>query len=491
MTMNVRVRYAPSPTGYQHVGNLRTALFNWLFARHEGGRFIIRIEDTDRERSDEKYVNAILDDFRWLGLDWDEGPDAGGPHGPYRQSERLDTYRTYADKLLAEGKAYRCWCTPEELEERRRAAMESGGTPGYDGRCRDLTNDQHRTYESEGRKSVLRFRVPDDERIVFDDMVLGETVFESSLLGDFVIVKSDGWPTYHFGVVVDDALMEITHVIRAEGHLSNTPLHVLLFEALGFMQPRFAHLPSVLSEDGKGKLSKRLGALSIVEYRRRGYLPEALFNYMALLGWSPGDDREIMTRDEIIQVFTLQRVKKSSARFDGEKLLSMNGKYITSADPGELADTARQALDATGYDVSTYDDAWMRKLVAAYQQRLNTLGELPEKVRYLFVEVPEYDEKAVKKALQKGDGCGMLRAVHGALEGLDDWTEKSVESALKAIQEARGVGFGKVAQPIRVAVTGTSVSPGIFETLDLLGRDRALARMQHALEQFGDKNQPC
>ncbi|HUW57449.1 MAG TPA: glutamate--tRNA ligase [Planctomycetota bacterium] len=480
MSAGVRVRYAPSPTGFQHIGNIRTALFNWLFARHEGGKFIIRIEDTDRERSREEYVTQILDDFRWLGLDWDEGPEVGGDHGPYRQSERLHIYRTYADRLLAEEKAYPCWCTAEELEARRQAAKKTG-LPPADTRCRDASAEDRRRFEAEGRPRSLRFRVGEDRKITFDDLVLGPTTFDSRQIGDFVILKSDGWPTYHFGVVVDDWLMEVTHVIRAEGHLSNTPLHVMLMEALKAPRPAFAHLPSVLSADGKGKLSKRLGALSMVEYRRQGYLPEALVNFMALLGWSPGEDREFMTREELIQSFTLERVKKSSARFDTEKLTWMNQKYIAGASTARLVELAGTFIDTTALDV-----AWLEKLVEVYREKLKTVADLPALAHFLFTDAIEYNEKDVKKFLLASEGAGLatLREVRDALAALDAWTATKIEETLKHVVETKGVGFGKVAQPVRVAVTGTSVSPGIYDTLALLGRERSLKRMNDALQKF-------
>ena len=482
MPAEVRVRYAPSPTGYQHIGNIRTALFNWLFARHEGGKFIIRIEDTDRERSREEYVTQILDDFRWLGIDWDEGPDTKGGHGPYRQSERLDIYTSYARQLLDAGKAYVCYCTPDELEARRKAAKKEGNSPAYDGRCRELSAEQKATFEAEGRRKSVRFRVPEGEKITFDDMVLGETAFDSAQIGDFVILKSDGWPTYHFGVVVDDWLMDISHVIRAEGHLSNTPLHVLLMEALGAPRPRFAHLPSVLSEDGKGKLSKRLGALSMVEYRKRGYLPEAMLNFMALLGWSPGDNREIMTRKELIEAFDLGRVKKASARFDTEKLTWMNQKYIMNATIDRLIELAGAFMDTSGHDAG-----WLEKLVEVYREKIKTVAELPELAAFLLTDEIAYREKDVKKWLLKGEGAGlaMLSEIHAALAALDAWAAPAMEATLTRIVEEKDVGFGKVAQPIRVAVTGTSVSPGIYDTLVLLGRERSLERMRRTLEKFG------
>jgi len=499
MAAEVRVRYAPSPTGFQHIGNLRTALFNWLFARHERGKFIIRIEDTDRERSEEKYVTQILDDFRWLGIDWDEGPDVGGDYGPYRQSERLAIYQEHADRLRAEGKAYRCYCTPEELEARRQTAKKTGRPP-EDTRCRELSAEGQRKLEAEGRPPSIRFRVGEDRKITFDDLVLGATTFDSRQIGDFVVLKSDGWPTYHFGVVVDDWLMKISHVIRAEGHLSNTPLHVMLMDALGFKRPEFAHLPSVLSADGKGKLSKRLGALSLVEYRKQGYLPEALMNFMALLGWSPGDNREIMipderiesiesvdqqsiVRNELVKSFDLKRVKKASARFDTQKLLWMNQKYLNNlyeADLGRLLRLASEALNEAGIDVSALELREIWRVVNLYHGSIKTLADFAEQARFFFVDDITYDPKAVEKILD-AEGIGFLRQAYDALKTLDNWTNWEIEKVLTSITPE----IGKVAQPIRVAITGTKVSKGIFDTLSLLGDKRSLKRIKDALEKFG------
>ncbi len=469
------------------MGNIRTALFNWLFARHSGGKFIIRIEDTDRKRSKSEYVTHILDDFRWLGMDPDEGPEALGDYGPYRQSERLDIYREYAERLLKDRKAYRCYCAPEELAERRRKASEARESQGYDNRCRNLSEADRKKLESDGMSFSLRLRVPDDRVITFDDLVLGTTSFETRLISDFVIMKSDGWPTYHFSVVIDDALMKITHVIRAEGHLSNTPLHVLLFEALGFEQPRFVHLPSVLSADGKGKLSKRHGALSLLEYRRRGYLPEAMLNFMALLGWSPGSDQEFMTVREMIDKFDLSRVKRTSARFDDEKLLWMNASYIKRCSTARLVELARDAFDEALADVSDLSDERMAELVEVYREKFKVTSELPGLTRFLFADEVDYVEKDVKKTLLKGGGLDRLSESHDALGSLERWEIPALQETLEALAERAQVGFGKIAQPIRVALTGCSISPGIGETLHLLGRERSLARMQKTLEKFSPK----
>ena len=488
MSNAVRVRFAPSPTGYLHMGNIRTALFNWLFARHEGGKFILRIEDTDRERSKDEYVDAALEDFKWLGLNVDEGPAEGGPFAPYKQSERLvqltESYKTLAGDLIAKGMAYRCFCKPEEFETAREAKAKSGDTVPYNCGCRNLDADGAKKIEAGGATSCIRFRVPAGETIVFDDMVLGATSFESNLIGDFVIVKTDGFPTYNYAVIVDDKQMEISHVIRAEGHVSNTPVQCLLYDAFGWPRPMFAHLPSVLSADGKGKLSKRLGALSIVEYRRQGYLPEALVNYMALLGWSPGDDREVLTRDELIKEFDLKRVKKSGARFDQDKLVWMNAKYMKQAPIDRLVPLAAAAFTAAGYDPSRYSREWLARLVEIYRDNLNAMSELPPQVKFLFVDEVTFEAKDAEKFLN-ADGIAVLREAHAGLSALAEWAEPAMEPVLKRICDERKIGFGKVAQPIRVALTGTKVSKGIFETLWLLGRERSLARMQNALEKFG------
>ena len=485
MSDTIRVRYAPSPTGLQHVGNIRTALFDWLFARRQGGKFVLRIEDTDRERSKPEYVTQILEDFRWLGMDWDEGPEVGGPYGPYVQSERLEIYREYAQRLMDEGKAYRCYCSTEELEARRQKATETGGVVGYDNRCRELSEAQRKEKEAAGAPYSVRFRVPNDKVITFEDLVLGTTSFESRLISDFVIMKSDGWPTYHFSVVVDDALMKITHVIRAEGHLSNTPLHVMLFEGLDFARPEFAHLPSVLSPDGKGKLSKRHGALSLVEYRKQGYLPEALVNFMALLGWSPGNDQEFMTREEMVGMFELGRVKKTGARFDMDKLLWMNSAYIKKASSERLAELAREAFKEAGTDASGLSGEQLTELVEVYREKLKLMSELPVMARFLFVDEVEYVEKDVKDILLKGDGIAKLRQAHEALGALAGWEKEALQKALGKLATDAQVGFGKVAQPIRVALTGSKVSPGIGETLHLIGRERSLRRMERTLAKFG------
>ncbi len=480
----VRVRFAPSPTGYLHMGNIRTALFNWLFARHAGGKFIIRIEDTDRERSKEEYVDAILSDFKWLGLDVDEGPGVGGPYPPYKQSERLaqltEGYKSLADELIAKGKAYRCFCNPEEFEKAREAKAKSGDAVPYNCACRDLTPGAN-----PGGTNCVRFRVPAGETITFDDMVLGATSFQSDLIGDFVIVKTDGFPTYNYAVIVDDEQMKITHVIRAEGHVSNTPVQCLLYDAFGWQRPIFAHLPSVLSADGKGKLSKRLGALSIVEYRRQGYLPEALVNYMALLGWSPGDDREIMTLDDLIRDFDLSRVKKSGARFDQDKLTWVNAHYMKQASPEKLVPLAAEALKAAGYDLTRTSPEWLAKLVHIYRDNLNAMSDLAPQVKFLFVDEVTFDAKDAEKFLNP-DGVAVLREAHAGLAALAEWAEPAMEPVLKRICDERKIGFGKVAQPIRVALTGTRVSKGIFETLWLLGRERSLSRIQNASARFGN-----
>ncbi|MBC7289525.1 MAG: glutamate--tRNA ligase, partial [Armatimonadetes bacterium] len=336
MSSTVRTRFAPAPTGYMHVGNVHTALFAWLFARHNKGKFILRIEDTDEVRSTPEALEHIYAGLRWLGIDWDEGPDIGGPYGPYIQSQRLHIYRKYVDRLLAEGKAYECFCTPEELDERRKLMLARGIAPRYDGRCRELSPEQRERLKAEGRPFAINFAMRQTGTTVVRDLIRGEVAYENALMGDFVILKRSGYPTYHLAVVVDDYLMNITHVIRAEEHLSNTPRHIQLQDALGFPTPHYAHLPIILGPD-RSKLSKRHGAVSMIEYERMGYLPEAMFNFLALLGWNPGDEREILTREEIIELFTLEGCSKSAAIFDLNKAEWLNGEYMKILPPEVIA----------------------------------------------------------------------------------------------------------------------------------------------------------
>jgi glutamyl-tRNA synthetase len=471
----VRVRFAPSPTGYLHIGNARTALFNYLFARKSGGSFILRVEDTDIERSAKEYETALIEDLRWFGLEWDEGPDVGGEFGPYRQMDRLDTYRQLADKLLKEGRAYRCYCTKEEIEARNVQAGKNASA-GYDNRCRNLTAAEAERYESEGRKPVLRFKVQ-DKIVKVDDLIRGEVVFEGEHIPDFVIMKSDGMPTFHFAVVVDDYLMKVTHVIRGEDHLSNTPKHIMLFDALGAELPQFAHMSMTLGPD-KTRLSKRHGATSVRAYKNDGYLPEAFFNYISLLGWGTTDSQDIFSKEELIQAFSIERCQKSSAVFDPNKLLWMNGHYIRQTTPKRILELSMPFLEEAGLvkgRLTGEDFAYLERAVVLEQDKIKLLKEVPYHVGF-FVKEPEYEEKAVNKYLTQ-DGKKMLSDVLAALEECKDWTVVSLEETVRSFCEEKGYKAGEVFHPVRVAVSGKTKGPGLFEMLEHLGREKVVQRI--------------
>ncbi|HHW15332.1 MAG TPA: glutamate--tRNA ligase, partial [Firmicutes bacterium] len=398
--MSVRVRFAPSPTGYLHVGGARTALFNWLFARHYGGTFVLRIEDTDRERSTEESVQAILDGLTWLGLDWDEGPGVGGPYGPYFQTQRLESYHAYAEKLVKMGRAYKCYCTPEELEQRRKEALAHGQAPKYDRTCCQLTEAERQRLEAEGRRPVIRFRALDEGETVLDDLIRGRIVFDNSTLDDFVIIKSDGLPTYNFAAVIDDAAMEMTHIIRGDDHISNTPRQIQVYEALGLPLPKFAHVPMILGSD-KTRLSKRHGATAIGQYREAGYLPETMVNYLALLGWSLNATETVFSREELIKHFTLERCSKNPAVFDPKKLEWLNGVYIRQSSLERLAELLLPDLLKAGLltEAEAADPArraYVRKVIALQQTRLRLLTEFVPTSAYFFRDPEAYEEAALE-----------------------------------------------------------------------------------------------
>ncbi|GIW41163.1 MAG: glutamate--tRNA ligase [Candidatus Binatia bacterium] len=464
--MEVRTRFAPSPTGFLHVGGARTALFNYLFARHHGGRFVLRIEDTDRERSTPEAVRAILDSLEWLELRWDEGP--------FFQSERAELYRKEAERLWRSGAAYWCGCPPEALEEKRKAALAEGRNPLYDRTCRNLGLGP-------GENRVLRFRSPLEGTTGFVDRIRGAIAFQNSDLDDWIVLRSDGSPTYNFAVVVDDAEMRITHVIRGEDHIANTPKQILVYRALGFPLPEFAHVPLILGLD-RARLSKRHGATSVGAYREEGYLPDAVVNYLVRLGWSHGD-QEIFTREELIEKFTLEAVGKSAGVFNPEKLLWVNAQHMKRTPPERLAELARPFLEARGYAIPP-DPAWLVRLVEAFRERARTLVELADMVHYFFSEDVSPDPEAATRHLGP-EGRAVLREVRGELERLAEWSEESLRRCFEALRERLGVGLGKIAQPVRVAVTGGTSSPGIYEVLFLLGRERTLARIDRVLAQSG------
>lgn len=462
--MAVRTRFAPSPTGYLHLGGARTALFSWLFARHHGGRFVLRIEDTDRERSTVEAIEAILEGLRWLGIDWDEGP--------FRQTDRYPLYRDQATRLLSAGLAYRCWCTPEELDTRRTAQLAAGARPAYDRTCRD------RPGPPSGRTAyTLRFRTPDAGEIVIDDIVKGRVVFRTADLDDFIIQRSDGSPVYNFCVVVDDVDMAITHVIRGDDHLANTPRQILLYRALDAPLPRFAHVPLILGPD-KTRLSKRHGATSVTAYRDQGYLAEAMVNFLARLGWAHGD-QELFSRAELIRFFTLEQVGASPAIFNAEKLLWTNFQWLKQTPPSRLAELVVPFLQRAGLPVPA-DSAWLARAIATLQERAKTLVELAEFLRIYVTETVAMEPRAAAQHLTPTT-LPLLAELTARLEELPEWSPAALEEAFRTILAARGIGLGKLAQPVRVAVTGGTVSPGIFEVLDVLGRERTIARLRAAM----------
>src|SRR5688572_25706236 len=462
--MTCRTRFAPSPTGLLHIGGARTALFCWLEARRRGGQFVLRIEDTDRERSSEASVQAILDGMRWLGLEHDEGP--------YYQTLRIERYRDVALELVRSGKAYRCWCSKERLEQIREAQMAKGLKPRYDGLCRS------RTDAPAGEKSVIRFRNPDTGTVVFTDRVRGRIEISNEELDDLVIWRSDDYPTYNFAVVVDDIDMKITDVIRGEDHVNNTPRQINIYRALGATPPSFAHLPMINGPDGQ-KLSKRHGAVSVMQYRDDGYLPHALLNYIVRLGWSHGD-QEIFTRDQMIGLFSVDDVNKAASRFDFDKLAWLNQHYMKTDPPDEVAQHLEWHLAQQGYDLANGPKP--ADLVVALRDRVKTLKELAERARTWFDEPAGYDPDAAKKHLG-GRAAEALAAARERLDAIADaaWSPETVDAALKAAAESIGEGLGKVAQPLRVAITGTAVSPAIDHTVYLCGKARALARIDRAL----------
>ena len=476
-----RVRFAPSPTGYLHVGGARTALFNWLFARRTGGVFVLRIEDTDLERSSDAMVGGILDGLRWLGLDWDEGPGIGGEFGPYLQSERLDRHRAMADRLVAEGHAYSCYCNAETLTAKRDAAEQAGSAWRYDRTCLSLTPDDVAARERANTPRVVRFRVPDGVTR-FDDLVHGPIEFDGANLEDFVLLRSDRQPTYQLSVVSDDVEMKITHVVRGDDHISNTPKQILLYRAVGADEPRFAHVPLILGADKK-RLSKRHGATSVTEYAKQGYLPEAMFNFLSLLGWSPGNDDEIFSREALVRAFTLEGINGGNAVFNTEKLDWFNQQHIMRLAPDELALRVKPWLAAAGLWRDNYvgdRHAWFLAVLELLRPRARRLDEFATLGALFFSDAIEYDAAAVDKHLRAPGADAHLAAIGASLAALETFDPASTEAALRALAAARGVKAGVLIHAVRVAVTGKTVSPGLFDVLALLGWDRVRARLANA-----------
>lgn len=460
----VRTRFAPSPTGYLHIGGARTAIFNWLFARKHKGKFILRIEDTDQERSTNESTNAILDSMKWLGMDWDEGP--------FFQAKRVDIYNEHVERLIKEGKAYYCTCTPDELEAKRQKALAEGKKPKYDGKCRGNT-------KRPDVPAAVRFLSPDEGHTVVDDIIKGKVVIENAELDDLIIRRSDGWPTYNFCVVIDDATMKMTHVIRGDDHLNNTPRQIQMYEAFGYPVPKFGHVPMILGSD-KTRLSKRHGATSVMAYKDMGYLPEALFNYLVRLGWSHGD-QEIFTKEELIEKFNLENIGKSAGVFNPDKLLWLNAHYIKESAPAKLSALGRPFLEGKGFDLSKGPS--LEAVVGTLKERSKTILELADFAEFYYKDEVIFDEKAAEKFL-KPEMVGVFESLVDRLKTIGDneFRHDGIEKVFGDLTAEKGLKLKDVAQPVRVALTGGTISPGIFEVIEVMGKETAIKRLLKAME---------
>jgi glutamyl-tRNA synthetase len=479
----VRTRFAPSPTGDLHVGNIRTALFDWAYARHTDGKLIFRIEDTDRERVTDEYIERAIDTLKWLGLNWDEGPQVDGPYGPYLQSQRLDIYEKWAKVFLSNGDAYNCYCSPDELEARREIQRKNNQAPGYDGKCRSINESDLQRYISEGRKPVIRMRMPEGETR-FTDLIRGEVVFDHKFVPDFVLMRADGSPLYTLAVAVDDVLMKITHVLRGEDLLSSTPRQIRVYQAMGLNPdeyPSFAHLPFVMGTDN-AKLSKRNGEVSIAWYREEGFLPEAICNYLALLGWSPGDDRENISMSELVELFNIERVNSSPARFDMKKLEAINGDKIRALTLDDFLSRALPFLIKEKVITGKPDEVeQVKKALPIIQERIARLKEVVPMLRFLFVEEVHFEDGNEEK-LKESQTQEVLQSAISSLENVSVWSHQEIENALRAVLlEEMGlkprIAFG----PVRIAITGSHISPPLFESMELLGRERSMQRLRAAI----------
>ena len=479
----VRTRFAPSPTGDLHVGNIRTALFDWAYARHTGGKLIFRIEDTDRERVTDEYIERAIDTLKWLGLNWDEGPQVDGPYGPYLQSQRLDIYEKWAKIFLSNGDAYNCYCSPDELEARREIQRKNNQAPGYDGKCRSISENDLQRYISEGRKPVIRMRMPEGETR-FTDLIRGEVVFDHKFVPDFVLMRADGSPLYTLAVAVDDVLMKITHVLRGEDLLSSTPRQIRVYQAMGLNPdeyPSFAHLPFVMGADN-AKLSKRNGEVSIAWYREEGFLPEAICNYLALLGWSPGDDRENISMSELVELFNIERVNSSPARFDMKKLEAINGDKIRALTLDDFLSRALPFLIEEKVITGKPDEVeQVKKALPIIQERIARLKEVVPMLQFLFVEEVHFEDGNEEK-LKESQTQVVLQSAISSLEKVSIWSHQEIENALRAaLLEEMGlkprIAFG----PVRIAITGSHISPPLFESMELLGRERSMQRLRAAI----------
>ena len=479
----VRVRFAPSPTGYLHIGGARTALFNWLFARKMGGKLILRIEDTDVARLKEDSVSQILTSLKWLGINWDEGPEVGGDYGPYYQSERFDIYRKYCQQLVDEGKAYYCFCTPEELEAQREKQRQAKQPFRYARTCRDLTPEEVKARIDAGASYSVRLKIPAEGSVVVHDIIHGDVTFNMDQYDDFVIMKSNGIPTYNFAVVIDDHLMGMTHVMRAEEHLSNTPKQLLVYQAFGWEPPKFGHMSMILAPD-RSKLSKRHGATSVEEFRSQGYVAEAIVNYLTLLGWGPGDEREIFSLQETVELFELEQMSKKAAVYDTKKLTWMNGQYLSELPLEKILPEVKPFFVKDGYVDEAWfaeNEAYFAKLVDTVRVRVKTLQEIADASDYFFKDVESYDEKGVAKHF-KPEAVALLEECIAAVEADDVYSLETTEAAYNKIAADNNLALGKVIHPTRLALTGRTVSPGMFDVMVLLGKEKTLERLHKAVE---------
>lgn len=479
----VRVRFAPSPTGDLHVGNIRTALFDWAYARHTGGTFIFRIEDTDKDRVTDEYIQAAIDTLKWLGLTWDEGPEVGGPNGPYLQSQRMDIYADWAKKFLDDGFAYHCYCSADELEAVREAQRKANVAPGYNGHCRSLSTEQIAAFVADGRKPVVRMRMPDGST-TFTDLIRGEVTFDHNFVPDFVLVRADGSPLYTLAVAVDDVMMKVTHVLRGEDLLSSTPRQIRVYQAMGVAEadyPLFAHLPFVMGQDN-AKLSKRNGEVSIAWYRERGFLPEAICNYLALLGWSPGEDREDVSMSELTELFTVERVHSSPARFDMKKLEAINGDKIRALSPDEFLNRSLPFLKEGNVVTGTLEEiALLMRALPIIQERVATLAEVPAMLKFLFVTNFEVETESLPK-ISDADSKKLLQVAYERLQSLSQWSHEGIEAVLRtALIEEMGLKPRIAFSAVRIAVTGSHISPPLFESMELLGRESSLLRLKNSI----------
>jgi glutamyl-tRNA synthetase len=489
MSAMVRVRFAPSPTGYLHVGGARTALFDYLFARHHNGTFILRIEDTDRNRFHQGALEEIFSSLRWLGITWDEGPQCGGEYGPYVQSKRLELYKEKVQILLDNGYAYRCFCTTERLRKIREEQQKQKKLIGYDRHCRDLSEIENNKLLHKNQPSVIRFKVPFSQEIVFNDLIRGEIKYRSNLLDDFVLLKSDGYPTYHLANVVDDSSMKISHVLRGDEWITSTPLHILLYDAFGWKPPLFAHTPPILSSSG-GKLSKRKGAASVMDYMKDGFLPETLFNFLALLGWSPGDDREKMSRNEMVEAFSLKKISPKSCVFDEKKLDWMNGLYLQERSVESIRKRVIQLWRERGFisDDSVFDDTYFDSVIALLKDRSKKINDIAVNSKYFFLDPDTYEEKAVRKHW-KGNTKSIIQTLAAKLEHCESFDHITLENIYKNYCEESGLSAGKLIHPTRLAISGVSFGPGLFELLEVVGKEAVIRRMKAAVDWLNRRDQ--